>query len=149
MVQLQKIAGAFLFALILVVGINVGGDALEHSLRPAAPHASSEAAAPAAQPAAVNTAALKKCTACHTVEQGGANRAGPNLFGILGRPVASVPGFNYSEALKGLGGAWTPERLDSFIANPKAVAPGTKMGFAGEPDATARAAMIDTLTTLK
>lgn len=159
--ELQKIAGAVLFALILVVGINVGGDALEHVLAPlpppseAPPPAAQSAqapvptAAPAAQPAAAGKGAVKKCAACHTFEQGGPNRTGPNLFGVIGRDIGSAPGFAYSDALKGLDGAWSPQSLEAFITNPKKVAPGNKMAFAGEPDAQARAAIIAYLNSLK
>lgn len=160
MVELQKIAGAALFALILIVGINVGGDALEHLLSPAPvrhaeplaaarPPAPATAPAPQAQPASADRAAVKKCIACHSFEQGGANRIGPNLFGVVGRDIASAPGFSYSGALKALPGAWTPDTLDAFVTDPKAVAPGNKMGFAGESDAQARAAIIAYLTSLK
>ena len=74
---------------------------------------------------------FKKCKACHTIDQGGANRIGPNLYGIVNAAVASVDGFRYSDALTGYGGAWTPDRLAAFLANPGKAVPGTKMSFAG------------------
>src|ERR1700722_12157978 len=55
-----------------------------------------------------------KCSACHSVD---ANRTGPLHRGVVGRPVASVPGFTYSPALQRLGGVWTPERLDLWLQN--------------------------------
>lgn len=76
----------------------------------------------------------KKCLQCHNFDSGGANMQGPNLFGVVGRPVASHPGFKYSSgkgSLTELGGEWTFERLDHFIERPKAYAPGTAMNFAG------------------
>lgn len=164
MIRLQKIAGAVLFALIVVVGINVGGDALEHALAPrqpaatapaeAPPAATRMAQAPAAQPPsaiqpAADKGAVKACVACHSFEQGGANRTGPNLWGVIGRDIASAPGFAYSDALKKLDGVWTAERLDAFIANPRQAAPGTKMAYAGQSDPAARAAILAYLDSLK
>tara|TARA_R110002012_G_scaffold225728_1_gene397713 strand:+ start:1558 stop:2289 length:732 start_codon:yes stop_codon:yes gene_type:complete len=74
---------------------------------------------------------FRKCKACHTVEEDGPNRVGPNLYGIVGASVAAVDGFRYSGALTDHGGDWTPDRLAAFLANPRKVVPGTKMSFAG------------------
>ncbi len=73
---------------------------------------------------------FKKCSACHKVEQG-ANATGPHLYGVVGREVDSVEGFNYSGALEEAAQVWTPENLSAFLENPKGYAPGTTMGFAG------------------
>ncbi|MEM8934867.1 MAG: c-type cytochrome [Pseudomonadota bacterium] len=67
------------------------------------------------------------CVACHTFNEGGSNGTGPNLWGIVGREVASVPGFGYSSALKEFGGVWTYERLDAYLENSQAYVPGTTM----------------------
>ena len=67
------------------------------------------------------------CKSCHTFEEGGANGTGPNLWNIVGRQVATVPGFNYSSALKEFGGVWTYERLDGYLANSQGYVPGTAM----------------------
>ncbi len=67
------------------------------------------------------------CKSCHTFEEGGANLTGPNLWDVVGRPVASHAGFNYSGALQALGGTWTYERLDAFIRNSQEFVPGTAM----------------------
>ena len=55
------------------------------------------------------------CASCHTIGKGGANRAGPNLHAIMGKPVAANPAFGYSHALKSVGGTWTPERMDAWL----------------------------------
>lgn len=83
------------------------------------------------------------CAACHTVRPGGGDRNGPNLYDVVGKPVASnSPRFAYTGALRSIGGVWTPERLDAWIAAPSAVAPGTSMGFRGMPDPLDRADLI-------
>lgn len=74
---------------------------------------------------------FKKCAACHTINQGGANGLGPNLYGTMGAPLAHVAGFAYSDALKSKGGTWTWEAMSDWLKSPKAFAPGTKMTFAG------------------
>jgi cytochrome c len=76
-------------------------------------------------------AVAKKCAACHTFEEGGAAKIGPPLWGVVGRDIASVDGFAYSDALTGQEGAWDYENLSHFLADPKGRAPGTKMAFAG------------------
>lgn len=78
-----------------------------------------------AMPAATRRVAL--CKSCHTFEEGGANGTGPNLWDIVGKDVASTPGFNYSAALKEFGGKWTYERLEKYIENSQAYVPGTAM----------------------
>jgi len=83
-----------------------------------------------------------KCKGCHTANKGGKNRVGPNLWNIVGRAKASVDGFKYSDALKGLGGDWTAADLDAYLTNPKAYAKGTRMSFAGMQAAGDRAALI-------
>ena len=91
---------------------------------------------------------FKKCKACHTAEQGGPNRVGPNLWGIVDRPKGGHEGFSYSDAITGLGGDWTYADLNAFLEKPKDYAPGTKMTFAGLKKPEDRAAVIAYLRTL-
>ncbi|TIX51100.1 c-type cytochrome [Alteraurantiacibacter aquimixticola] len=90
--------------------------------------------------AAAGGNSFAKCVACHTIDQGGANGIGPNLFGVLGQPVGQhVAGFDYSSALADHGGEWTYENMDAWLSSPRAFANGTKMSFAGLSDPQERA----------
>jgi len=84
----------------------------------------------------------RKCAACHSFDEGGPNKVGPNLWDIVGRPVAGHEGYKYSDALTGLGGEWSYDRLDGFLTKPKDFAAGTKMSFAGLKSAEDRANLI-------
>ncbi len=91
---------------------------------------------------------LKRCASCHDIAQGGPNKVGPNLWGVVGAAVASHEGYSYSAALSGVGGDWTYEALDAFLTKPKTFAPGTKMTFAGLKKPQDRANIIGFLRML-
>lgn len=96
----------------------------------------------------VGRAKAQLCLSCHDLKQGGPNRIGPNLWGVVGRPVATHAGFAYSPAMKEHGGSWSYESLFDFLASPARDVPGTKMNFAGLRRAEDRAALIKYLATL-
>jgi cytochrome c len=166
--ELNKILGALLATCLGLLSLNIAAGAVFTPSKmekpgyviavPDQPAAGGEAAKPEpAEPIAVRlassdpqkgAAAAKQCAACHTFEKGGPNRVGPNLFGIVDRPKASAPGFNYSAALKAKGGNWTYDDLDHFITNPKGWLPGTNMGYAGLGRGGQRADLINYLHTL-
>jgi len=82
-----------------------------------------------------------QCKTCH-VKEAGQNRVGPSLAGIIGRAAGTVEGYNYSPANKNSGITWSPEKLFQYLEKPTRIIPGTKMAFAGLPDAQKRADVI-------
>ena len=166
--ELNKIAGAVLGTLLFAMGLStVAGMVLApkkageagYALPEPAADAGAAAGAPAApavplaelvakaDPARGQKAAAK-CASCHTFDENGPNRVGPNLHGALGRQVASHEGFNYSGPLKSKGGTWSWEDLNAFIESPRRTVPGTSMAFAGISNAQERADLLAYLKTL-
>jgi cytochrome c len=82
------------------------------------------------------------CKVCHTFNKGGATLVGPNLYGVVGRKIASEDGFNYTPGLKAHEADWTFDKLNEWLTNPAAFAPGTMMAFPGIPDVKKRADVI-------
>ncbi|KTT68570.1 c-type cytochrome, partial [Sphingomonas endophytica] len=86
---------------------------------------------------------FKKCAACHTINQGGANGIGPNLYHTLGEPIGQGKGgFAFSDALKGVGGTWDFDKMNAWLTSPRKFANGTKMTFAGLGNPQDRANLI-------
>lgn len=95
--------------------------------------------------ATAGEAIYRRCIACHKLD--GTNGVGPHLDGVVDRDVASVDGYNYSNAMAAIEGGWTPEFLSEFLVNPRGVIPGTKMAFNGLPSVQDRANLVAYLQT--
>jgi len=92
--------------------------------------------------AAEGAKVFKKCAACHSITEGGANKIGPALWGVIGRTAGSVSDYKYSKAMAAHGKNWSFEEMNGFLIKPKDWIKGTKMSFAGLKNAKERAAVI-------
>ncbi len=92
---------------------------------------------------ALGAVVFRRCAACHTIGSGGSDTDGPNLYGVVGAPVAARRvRYGYTANPKALGGVWTEQRLDTWLTNPRRMVPGTSMAFAGLSDPKDRANVI-------
>jgi cytochrome c len=166
--EINKILGALLGTCLVLVAVHIASGAIFTSKAPAKPgyeiavkteqpqQSHGGAAAPAAAPiesllasASIQqgTADAKVCLTCHNLGKGQGKKIGPNLYGVVGRPVASESDFNYSAALKAKGGKWTFDALNKWLTDPRADVPGTAMLFPGMPSEKHRADLIDYLNS--
>lgn len=90
----------------------------------------------------------EECAECHSVREG-KNKKGPSMFGVVGRKAATVPDAVYSDALKGSGLTWTPDKLDAYLTAPKKFVPGGKMKYDGLAGSAERASLLAYLSTLR
>jgi len=118
---------------------------------PAAEAAPADAAIDCTSGNAAQGAALfkAKCATCHTSNDGGPNKSGPNLFGVMGRGSGQVAGFSYTPANKSSGITWDNESMFQFLTNPKKFIKGTNMAFPGFKKEQDRADVIAYLNTLR
>jgi cytochrome c len=84
----------------------------------------------------------RKCSQCHDGEKSGGHAKGPFLWNVMGRKAGSIPGFEFSEAMKKAGVTWDYATLDYYLANTERAVPGKAMNFAGIEDADLRAAVV-------
>lgn len=165
--ELNKIAGAVLFTMLIVMGLQSLAGIIYHAPAPEKPGyvvevpeksgaATQTAAAPEVPlPTLLASASVekgmkvaKKCAACHSFDNGGANKIGPNLYGIVSRAKGSMAGAKYSDAIMAMGGNWGLEELNGFLAAPKKWLAGTSMGFAGIKKPEQRADLLAYLNSL-
>jgi cytochrome c len=160
--ELNKFLGALLGTCLVLLAVHIASGGIFAQQVPAKPGyvievkqeqpaAPGAAAAPAEAPIAslLPSASVqegqqtaKECELCHNLGKGQGAKIGPDLYGVVGRKVASEPGFNYSDALKAKGGTWTFDALNVWLTNPRADVPGTLMTFAGIDNEKQRANVI-------
>ena len=167
--QVNKILGAVLGTSMVLVALHIAAGAIFGPKTPAKPgdviavkqeQPAAGGEAGAAAPGNVPIATMlpsasvqqgmqvaKQCELCHNLGKGQGNKIGPDLYGVVGRPVASVAGFTYTTALKAKGGTWTFDALNTWLTDPRADVPGTAMTFAGLASEKQRADVIDYLNS--
>ena len=159
---MNKIIVSIVFAAILIIGINKIADSIYYVEKPeksayqvasvttVASTTSTETSSDtgnimalfASTSAAEGAKVFKKCAACHSIAEGGKNKIGPALWGVLGRQAGSLPDYKYSKAMAAYGKKWSFEEMNGFLIKPKDWIKGTKMSYAGLKSEKERAAVI-------
>ena len=159
---MNKIIVSIVFAVILIIGINKIADSIYYVEKPeksayqvasvttVASTTSTETSSEtgnimalfASTSAAEGAKVFKKCAACHSIAEGGKNKIGPALWGVLGRQAGSLPDYKYSKAMAAYGKKWSFEEMNGFLIKPKDWIKGTKMSYAGLKNEKERAAVI-------
>jgi len=165
--ELNKILGALLGTCLILLAVHIATGAIFSTPAPAKPGwdiavkeekpGQQEAAKHAEVPietllgsasAEHGAQVAKQCGTCHNFQEGQGPKVGPDLYGVVGRKIAAVAGFNYSTALKAVSGTWTFDALNKWLTDPRADVPGTAMLFAGLSNEKQRADVIAYLNTL-
>ena len=159
---MNKIIVSIVLVIILVLGINKMADSIFYVDKPeksayqiasvttVASTTSAETSSEtgnimaifASTSAAEGAKVFKKCAACHSIAEGGKNKIGPALWGVLGRQAGSLPDYKYSKAMAAYGKKWSFEEMNGFLIKPKDWIKGTKMSYAGLKSEKERAALI-------
>ena len=159
---MNKIIFSIVFAVILIIGINKIADSIYYVEKPeksayqvasvttVASTTSAETSSEtgnimalfASTSAAEGAKVFKKCATCHSIAEGGKNKIGPALWGVLGRQAGSLPDYKYSKAMAAYGKKWSFEEMNGFLIKPKDWIKGTKMTYAGLKSEKERAAVI-------
>ena len=159
---MNKIIVSIVLVIILILGINKITDVIYYVEKPeksayqvatettVASTASAETSSGtgdimavfASTSAAEGAKVFKQCLACHSIAEGGKNKIGPALWGVLGRQAGSLPDYKYSKAMAAHGKKWSFEEMDGFLLKPKDWIKGTKMSYAGLKKEKDRAAVI-------
>jgi cytochrome c len=140
-----KFAGVAGIALLLA-SCGGGGEQADETAEATASAVPSETVASAT--ADTSPASFEICKACHSAKPG-ENGIGPSLAGVYGTKAGEVAGFEFSDALLKSGLTWDDKSLDTWLTNPQAMVPGTKMSFGGLPDAAKRKEVIEYLKSIK
>lgn len=107
------------------------------------------AAAQASGDATAGADVFKRCAICHSNTKNAPNKIGPNLWGVVGSKAGTVPGYNFSAAMKNSGITWTDDKLEAYVTHPQQVVPGNKMPFAGLSNPKQAQDVVAYLDTLK